>query len=140
MSGAWYTARRPDTSALAEAVRTGKLIGQLNDVPSHNRRYRATLRPQVAESGAIAGWWLLVETTDGKVPASPSLVMESWMPDEPSTKGIRPRATYVGHGVFGVDLRFGRPGWWNVRVTLSDEGATDSLAFNLIVPNRGAGR
>jgi len=43
-SAAWYTNRRP---ALSELIRTGKLVAQVNDVPSHNHRYRATLRPEL---------------------------------------------------------------------------------------------
>jgi hypothetical protein len=122
-------------------IRTGKLVAQLNDIPSHNGRYRATLRPELTDAGQIAEWRMLIETSDGRVATRPSLVMESWMPEEPSVTADRATATYLGHGEVRVDgLRFPRAGWWNVSVTISDAGITDSFAFNLIVPNRGAGR
>lgn len=131
-SAAWYTNRRP---ALSELIRTGKLVAQVNNVPSHNRRYRATLRPELIAAGQTADWQVLIETSNGDRPASPTLVMRSWMPEAPSVSGDRPTTTYLGRGAFRVDgLRFDRAGWWNVSVTISDAGITDSLAFNLIVP------
>jgi hypothetical protein len=135
MSAAWLTVRRPESAALAETIRTGKLVAQINNVPSHNRHYRASLRPELTQAGQIADWRMLIETPDGKVTASPTLVMQSWMPDAPRVVGDQPRALNLGDGVFRVDgLRFDRAGWWNLRVRISDAGVTDSLAFNLIVP------
>lgn len=131
-SAAWYTNRR---AALGELIRKGKLVAQVNDIPSHNRRYRATLRPELTAVGQIAEWQVLIETSNGDAPASPTLVMRSWMPEAPSVSGDRPSTTYLGHGAFRVDgLRFDHAGWWNVSATISDAGITDSLAFNLIVP------
>jgi len=135
MSAAWLTVRRPESAALAQVIRTGKLVAQVNNVPSHNRHYRASLRPELTEAGQLADWRVLIETPDGKAPASPTVVMQSWMPDAPSVVGDQPKAFYLGDGVFRVDgLRFDRAGWWNVSVTISNVGVTDSLAFNLIVP------
>jgi len=134
-SAAWLTARRPEASALADVLRTGKLVAQLNNVPSHNRRFRASLRPELTEDGHIADWRVLIETPAGKAAANPTLVMQSWMPNSPSVVGDRPTVHSLGRGAFRVDgLRFGRAGWWNVRVTVSEAGITDSLAFNLIAP------
>jgi len=134
-STAWLAARKQAPATLAETIRTGKLVAQVNDVPSHNRRYRATLRPELTEAGQLAKWRVLVETTDGKLPARPTIVMRSSMPDAPNVAGDQPTASYLGGGTFRVDgLRFDRPGWWNVSVAITDAGVTDSLAFNLIVP------
>lgn len=134
-STAWLAARKPAPAALAEMIRTGKLVAQVNDVPSHNGRYRATLRPEFTEAGQLADWRVLIETADGKVPARPTLAMRSWMPETPSVAADQPKVLYLGGGTFRADgLRFNRPGWWNVSVTISDAGVTDSLAFNLIVP------
>jgi hypothetical protein len=131
-SAAWYTNRRP---ALSELIRTGKLVAQVNNVPSHNRRYRATLRPEFTAAGQIAEWQMLIERSNGNTPASPALVMRSWMPEAPSVSGHRPTTTYLGRGAFRVEgLRLDHAGWWNVSVTISDSSLTDSLAFNLIVP------
>jgi hypothetical protein len=135
VSAAWLTARRPESAALAEMIRTGKLVAQVNNVPSHDRHYRASLRPELTKAGQLADWRLLIETRDGKSPARPALIMQSWMPEVPSVVGDEPKAFYLGGGTFRVDgLRFSRPGWWNISVTISDAGVTDSLAFNLIVP------
>jgi hypothetical protein len=134
-STAWLAARKPAPSGLAEMIRTGVLVAQVNDVPSHNGRFRATLRPELTARGELADWRVLVETTDNKAPVHPALVMRSSMPEVTSVMGDRPRTLYLGDGTFRVDgLRFNRPGWWNVSVTISDAGVTDSLAFNLIVP------
>lgn len=131
-SAAWYTNRRP---ALSESIRTGKLVAQVNDVPSHNRQYRATLRPELTAAGQITDWHMLIETSNGNTPAQPTLVLRSWMPEAPSVSGDRPTTTYLGRGAFRVNgLHFDRAGWWNVSVVISDAGVTDSLAFNLIVP------
>jgi len=134
-SAAWLTAKRAEPAAFAEMIRSGKLVAQVNNVPSHNRHYRASLRPELTAAGHLAAWRVLVETPDGNAPARPTLVMHSWMPEAPSVKGDQPKVFYLGAGTFRVDeLRFSRPGWWNVGVTISDAGVTDSLAFNLIVP------
>ena len=134
-SAAWLTARPPESTALAEMIRTGKLVAQLNHVPSHSHRYRATLQPELTEGGQTVNWRVLIETAAGKTPARPTLAMRSWMPEAPSVVGDHPTAFYLGDGAFRVDqLRFDRPGWWSVSVTISDAGVTDSLAFNLIVP------
>jgi hypothetical protein len=134
-STAWLAARKPAPAALADMIRTGKLVAQVNNVPSHNGHYRASLRPELTAAGQIADWRVLIETPDGKVPASPTVVMRSWMPDAPSVEGNQPTVFSLGDGVFRVDgLRFDRAGWWNVSVTISNVGVTDSLAFNLIVP------
>src|SRR6059058_2227317 len=85
-SAAWYTNRRP---ALSELIRTGKLVAQVNSVPSHNRRYRATLRPELTAAGHIADWQMLIETSNGNIPASPTLAVRSWMPEAPSVSGDR---------------------------------------------------
>jgi len=134
-SAAWLTPPSPESAPLGEMIRTGKLVAQVNNVPSHNRHYRASLRPELTAAGHLAAWRVLVETPDGNAPARPTLVMHSWMPEAPSVVGDQPKLLYLGGGTFRVDeLRFSRPGWWNVSVTISDAGVTDSLAFNLIVP------
>ena len=134
-SAAWLTARTPESAALAQMIRTGRLVAQVNNVPSHNRHYRASLRPELTAAGQIADWRVLIKTPDSRAAARPTIVMQSWMPDAPSVVGDQPKAFYLGDGVFRVDgLRFDRAGWWNVSVTISNVGVTDSLAFNLIVP------
>ena len=134
-SAAWLTYREPRVSAIAESLRTGTLVAQLRDVPSHNRRYRATLQPEITATGQIADWRLLIVTANGSTLASPTLALRSWMPEAPSVMGDRPAATELGRGTFRVaGLRLDRAGWWNVSLTITNAGVTDSLAFNLIVP------
>src|SRR5439155_21217192 len=71
MSAAWLTVRRPESAALAQMIRTGKLVAQVNNVPSHNRHYRASLRPELTGAGQLGDWRVLIETPDGKALASP---------------------------------------------------------------------
>jgi hypothetical protein len=130
----WLTTRKPE-AALGDAIRGGTLVAQLNDVPSHNRRYRATLEPRLAGRATSIDWRLRVEPASGALSSRPSIVMKSWMPEQQGVAGNEPVAVYSGGGAFRIEgLRFGEPGWWNVSVIITDAGVTDSLGFNVIVP------
>jgi hypothetical protein len=105
------------------------LPAQLEDVPSHNGHYRASLLPSRDD------WMLRVETMDGAIVSNARLAIESWMPEEPAVRGARPLAIAAGNGAYRIEgLGFARPGWWNVKLEVGDRGVTDSLAFNVIVP------
>jgi hypothetical protein len=128
------TSRQPAT-ALARTLEAGKLVAQLDNVPSHNHRYRATLIPELSGTDLSISWRLRVESLSAELSPRPQVAMTSWMPERQSVTGAQPEATYLGHGNFRVDgLRFSEPGWWNVSVVVRDTGITDSLAFNLMVP------
>ena len=129
-SGAWLGTRRGEAATLLGLIRAGRLPAQLSDVPSHNRRYRASLLPLKG-----AEWELRLESSAREPLSGASLVMQAWMPEEPSADSSRPEIIADGHGVYRVNgLRLDRPGWWNMKLTVRQSGITDSLAFNLIIP------
>ena len=128
-SAAWLGVPHGRTTAIPELIRAGKLTAQLDSVPSHNRLYRASLLPSGHE------WKLRLEKSDREPVSGGSLVMQAWMPEEPAVNEYQPRVIAEGGGIYRVEgLRVDRPGWWNLKLTVTDAGVTDSLAFNLIMP------
>lgn len=135
-SAAWLGVRGGETTTLPELIRAGKLPAQLGNVPSHNRRYRASLLPsQDAAHRNVTDWQLQLVTFEGARVSDAALEMEAWMPEQVSLSRVVLRAISDGHGAYRVEgLRLDRPGWWNVTLGVKRSGITDSLAFNLIVP------
>lgn len=128
-SAGWLGTPHRKTRTLPELIRVGKLPAQLENVPSHNRVYRASLIPSQNE------WQLRLETSDHEPVSGASLVMQPWMPEEPGVNAERPRVIDAGDGVYRVGgLRLHRPGWWNMKLTVTHAGITDSLAFNIVLP------
>ena len=127
-SAAWLGTPHGNTS-IAEQVRAGKLTAQLENVPSHNRLYRASLVPSRDK------WTLRVEKSDHEPVSGASLLMQAWMPDQPAVNEYRLRVIAGDDGVYRVEgLRFDRSGWWNMKLSVTHSGITDSLAFNIVAP------
>jgi len=79
---------------------------------------------------------VLLETASGTPLANASVDVRMSMP-ETGAIGALTGARYLGDGRYEVSgLQFTKPGWWNVALTVAYAGGADSLAFNLIVPNR----
>lgn len=128
-SAAWLGTPHGTTPRLPELIRAGKIPAQLENVPSHNRLYRASLAPSGDE------WALRLQKSDHQPVAGASLVMQAWMPEQAAVNAYRPRVIADGDGVYRVEgLRLERSGWWNVKLTVAHAGVTDSLAFNIILP------
>ena len=128
-SAAWLGTPHGRVATLPELVRAGKLPAQLNNVPSHNRLYRASLVPSRDE------WTLRLEKFDHEPVSDASLVMQAWMPEEPAVNEYQLRLIADGDGVYRVEgLRLDRSGWWNMKLNVTHAGITDSLAFNVIAP------
>lgn len=128
-SAAWLGTPKGRSATLPELIRAGKLPAQLANVPSHNRLYRASLLPSRDE------WKLRVETSNHEPVSGASLVMQAWMPEQPAQNEYRPRLIADGEGVYRVEgLGLDRPGWWNMKLEVTNAGKTDSLAFNIIIP------
>ena len=124
------------TTTIPELIRDGKVTAQLDNVPSHNRIYRASLLPsQDGTSRDGIEWKLLLEKSDGEPVSGASLVMQAWMPEEPVISAYQPLVIAGGNGVYRIEgLRLDRPGWWNMKLGVTHAGMADSLAFNIIVP------
>ena len=129
-SAAWLGTLPSKTALIPELIRAGKLTAQLENVPSHNGRFHASLLPS-----RDATWNLQVEKSDGEAISGASLVMQAWMPELASENEYQPRVIAEAEGAYRVEgLRFDRSGWWNMKLAISHAGVTDSLAFNVIVP------
>lgn len=111
---------------------------------SRGGAYRAAV---VERRGPGAGdrWVVRVARADGTPVEGAALRATPWMPDA----GVRmaPRAlsaTELSGGLYRIDgLRFTRAGWWTVPVRIGEDGRSDRVVFNLIVPAnavRRAGR
>lgn len=135
-SGAWLGKRRGEAATIPDLIRAGRIPAQLDDVPSHNRRYRASLLPpQNAANDGSSGWTLRLQAHDGTPVSNAALEVGVWMPEEPSVSEHRLRAIAERDGFYRLEkLRFDRPGWWNVKLSVKGPGVTDSLAFNLMIP------
>ena len=135
-SAAWLAVPHGKPSTIPELIRAGKLPAQLDNVPSHNRRYRASLLPsQYATDRDGIEWKLRLETSDREPISSASLVMQAWMPEAPAVNEHQPRVIADGGVGYRIEgLRLDRPGWWNLKLRVTHARITDSLAFNLILP------
>ena len=113
------------------------VVATFSNVPSHNGVYRASMipSPDAIEPNIALAWTVEIRTAAGLPVEGASLALETWMPDDESVSAARPRTTAeLGGGRYRVGgLRFGGPGWWNVKLRVSGEGVTDSLAFNLVL-------
>lgn len=128
-SGAWLGTRDTATSNVSDLLRAGKLVAQVNDVPSHNRRYRASLVP------TSNGWALRLANFEGQPISDAKLALQTWMPEEQTVVGRGASSVALGNGTYRIDgLQLGQRGWWNVRLDIMDSAVTDSLAFNLMIP------
>ena len=135
-SAAWFGTPHGTTATIPQLIRAGKLTAQLDNVPSHNRLYRASLLPsQDSTNREGIEWKLLLEKSDGEPVSGASLVMQPWMPEEPAISAYQPRVIADRDGVYRIErLRLDRPGWWNMKLTGTHARVTDSLAFNIIMP------
>src|SRR5690349_6213768 len=89
-SGAWLGTRRGEAATISDLIRAGRIPAQLDDVPSHNRRYRASLLPpQKGANGLPSGWTLRLRGQDGTPVQDAALEVGVWMPEEPTVGADR---------------------------------------------------
>jgi len=127
--GAGARTVHPRTVSSAPATFT-----RLENIPSHNDRFRASLVPSSAPRvGQPTDWSLIIATADGTPVSGAAISLDSWMPDDEAS-GTRTYTTReIGRGRYRVNgLRVDRAGWWNVRLGVTAQGVADSLAFNLV--------
>ena len=117
---------RPRASAVAERV----VAARLANIPSHNRRYVASL-----DLTSDSVWFLRLRSASGVPIPNARLAVDAWMPEEERVARSAPTATdYSSAGRYRVTpLALDRPGWWNISVRISGAGLTDSLAFNVVL-------
>ena len=109
-------------------------VALVNDVPSHEGRYVATLAPAKASAwDGSAGWTISLHDTNGEPVEGAALAVEGWMPEGRDTTAQRAGAAELGDGRYHVDgIALGASGWWNVKLAIAG-AAADSLAFNVVL-------
>jgi hypothetical protein len=113
---------------------------------SHDGLYRAGVvhRAGALRPGSAQSWTVRITDAAGAPVLGARLQASAWMPAAGKRSDALPlSAAELGGGRYRIDgLRLSAGGWWNVPVRISANGRTDSLAFNLVLPDarRGGGR
>jgi YtkA-like len=80
-------------------------------------------------------WTLHVESTDGKPVEDATINVDGDMPQHGHGLPTSPRVTkYLGNGDYLVDgMKFQMGGWWLMDFTISANGHTDNVHFNMML-------
>lgn len=132
---------------LVAAIFIGVMMARMNDVPSD----LDTSTTRSSENGlfkvsytSINGtipvnqmhqWTLHVETADGQPVENATISLDGDMPQHGHGLPTRPQVTeYLGNGDYLVEgLKFQMGGWWLVDFTITADGQTDAVHFNMMV-------
>lgn len=114
----------------ATAVMGRVVTARLTEIPSHNRRYVASL-----DLTSDSVWFLRLRSASGVPIPNARLAIKAWMPEQKRVAKSASTATeYSSAGSYRVTpLALDRSGWWNISVQISAAGGADSLAFNVIL-------
>lgn len=133
------------TLLVVAAVVTGVVMARMNNTPgdldfsttqsSENGLFKVSY---AASTGKVPinqmhEWTLHVETADGTAVENAEILVDGDMPQHGHGLATRPRVTqYLGNGDYQVEgLRFQMAGWWVMDFTISANGQTDSVHFNM---------
>jgi len=80
-------------------------------------------------------WTLHIETADGQPVENATIAVDGDMPQHGHGLPTNPRVTkYLGNGDYLVDgMKFQMGGWWLVDFTITADGQTDAVHFNMMV-------
>lgn len=133
--------------AIVYAISMGTMMSQMGDSPSEldysstqesdNGLYRVSY---TASSGTIPvnqmhEWTLHVESADGTPVENATITVDGDMPQHGHGLPTSPRVTqYLGNGDYLVEgLKFQMGGWWLVDFTITANGQTDAVHFNMML-------
>jgi hypothetical protein len=133
--------------AIVSAVVMGMMMSQMGDVPSDldysttresdNGVFRVSYTPS---AGAIPvnqmhEWTLHVERADGIPVEDATITVEGDMPQHGHGLPTSPRVTRnLGNGDYLVEgLKFQMDGWWVMDFTVTANGQTDVVHFNMML-------
>lgn len=80
-------------------------------------------------------WTLHVETADGQVVEDATISVDGDMPQHGHGLPTRPQVTeYLGDGNYLVEgMKFQMGGWWVMDFTITSNGQTDTVRFNMML-------
>ena len=127
----------PAIESSRPAVLPGAAITAFGPITSHNGRFRSqVIQASPVVSDVPSPWIVQVATRDGRRVANAQLDVRASMPEGNSIAPLPLTSRYIGSGKYEIDdVRLTRPGWWNVALVIRYRGVTDSLAFNVILPD-----
>ena len=132
---------------LVAVIFMGAMMARMGDVPSDldysttrssdNRVFEVSYSPS---TGAVPvnqmhQWTLHVETTDGQLVENADITVDGDMPQHGHGLPTRPRVTkYLGNGDYLVEgMKFQMGGWWLMDFTITADGKTDAVHFNMML-------
>ena len=133
--------------AIVYALSMGTRMSRMGDAPSDldysttqesdNGLYRVSY---MSSTGTIPvnqmhEWTLHVESADGTPIEDATITVDGDMPQHGHGLPTSPRVTqYLGNGDYLVEgLKFQMGGWWLVDFTISSNGQTDAVHFNMML-------
>jgi hypothetical protein len=127
-------------SSASASLSTPKVeVASFGPVESHEGSVRGEV-VQVDRVGGGQRWIVRVETAAAVPIDSVELRVRAVMPETDHAMRPAPSVTWIGNGRYEISgLRFEPAGWWNVGLSIGGARG-DSLAFNLIVPQRPRGK
>lgn len=132
---------------LVFAIYMGAMMARMNSVPS-NLDYSTTRLSDkalfkvsyTASTGTIPvnqmhQWTLHVETANGQPVEGATINVDGDMPQHGHGLPTRPQVTkYLGNGDYLVDgMKFQMGGWWLMDFTITANGQTDAVHFNMML-------
>jgi hypothetical protein len=119
----------------AEATRPS-IVTQFGPLPSHNGALRGRVvdYPSRFVIGNDQRWVVRLESRDGSPLENARLGVTVHMPetgDRRRSPVAQPTGAPGEYALAGI--RFDRPGWWNVALTIRYDAGEDSLAFNVSI-------
>lgn len=133
--------------ALLYAIVTGTMMSRMGDAPSDldlsttresdNGVFRVSYTPstEMIPVNAMHEWTLHVERADGTPVEDATITVDGDMPQHGHGLPTSPRVTqYLGDGDYLVEgLKFQMGGWWLVDFTITANGQTDAVHFNMLL-------
>jgi hypothetical protein len=99
--------------------------------------YRVSYEPRRGPIAVnqIHAWTIHVETADGRHIEGATITVDGDMPQHGHGLPTEPQVTMdLGGGDYLVEgLKFHMPGWWVVDYTITIDGQTDTVRFNLLL-------
>jgi hypothetical protein len=135
------------TLVLVYAVLMGVMMARMGDVPS-DLDYSTTRTSDsglykvsyAASTGTVPvnqmhQWTLHVETADGQPVEDATITVDGDMPQHGHGLPTQPQVTqYLGNGDYLVEgMKFQMGGWWLMDFTITANGQTDAVHFNMML-------